>query len=100
HTSSDLDLVQTCALPIWMVAFTYRSDAIAAREVEGSSGGQARAFVLDLLDREGPSRLMTDIEESIGPIDGLVNNGGIRRASLLEIGRASCREGEQDGCVE
>ena len=69
----------------WTVAFTYRSDEAAAREVEAASGGRAHAFVLDLLDREQPRRLVTAIEKSLGPLDGLVNSAGVRRESLLAM---------------
>ena len=67
------------------VAFTYRSDEGAAREVEAASEGRAHAFVLDLLDREGPRRLSIEIEKSLGPLEGLVNNAGLRRESLLAM---------------
>lgn len=69
----------------WTVAFTYRSDERAAREVEAASGGRAHAFVLDLLDREQPRRLVTEIEKSLAPLEGLVNNAGVRRESLLAM---------------
>lgn len=69
----------------WTVAFTYRSGEGAAREIEAASAGRARAFVLDLLDREGPGSLVTVIEESMGPVAALVNNAGLRRESLLAM---------------
>jgi 3-oxoacyl-[acyl-carrier protein] reductase len=69
----------------WTVAFTYRSDEGAAREVEAASGGGAHAFVLDLLDREQPRRLAIEVEKSLGPLEGLVNNAGVRRESLLAM---------------
>jgi 3-oxoacyl-[acyl-carrier protein] reductase len=69
----------------WTVAFTYRSDAEAAHAVESACEGRARSFLLDLKDREGPQRVAAEIEASIGPIDGLVNNAGLRRDALLAM---------------
>ena len=45
------------------VAFTYRSDEAAAREVEEGSAGRARAFQLDLADAERPEDLARQVEE-------------------------------------
>jgi 3-oxoacyl-[acyl-carrier protein] reductase len=67
------------------VAFTFHASESAAREIETSSKGRARAFALDLEDREGPERLVAEIEENVGPITGLVNNAGIRREALLAM---------------
>jgi len=70
------------------VAFTFSSSEETARAVEEASGGRARAFHLDLLDgadRGRPDDLVAEIEESLGPIVGLVNNAGIRRESLLAM---------------
>jgi 3-oxoacyl-[acyl-carrier protein] reductase len=69
----------------WTVAFTYHSDEAAARAVTDASNGQARAFVLDLADRNAPGTLVTEIESSIGPIDALVNNAGRRAQALLAM---------------
>jgi 3-oxoacyl-[acyl-carrier protein] reductase len=69
----------------WTVAFTYRSGQHSALEIEAASAGRAQGFVLDLQDREGPGRLVTEIEQSIGPLDALVNNAGVRRESLLAM---------------
>jgi 3-oxoacyl-[acyl-carrier protein] reductase len=69
----------------WTVAFTYRSGEAAAREVEAASEGRAHAFLLDLLDREQPRRLAIEIEKSLGPLEALVNNAGVRRESLLAM---------------
>jgi 3-oxoacyl-[acyl-carrier protein] reductase len=68
----------------WTVAFTYRNGEDAAREVEAASG-RARAFALDVRDRERPGRLVTEIEKSMGPLEGLVNNAGLLRESLLPM---------------
>jgi len=67
------------------VAFTFRSDESAARAVEAAAAGRAHAFALDLADRDAPGRLVRDLEKSMGPLDGLVNNGGIRRESILAM---------------
>ena len=67
------------------VAFTYRTDEAAARAVEAESGGRARAFALSLQEPEAPHRLVGEIEKSMGPVEALVNNAGIRRESLLAM---------------
>jgi 3-oxoacyl-[acyl-carrier protein] reductase len=65
------------------VAFTYRDSGETAREIAAASGGKARAFVYDLSDRARPGALVPEIEEAMGPIEGLVNNAAIRRDALL-----------------
>jgi 3-oxoacyl-[acyl-carrier protein] reductase len=65
------------------VAFTWASQEGAAREVETATG--ARAFRLDLYDRARPDDLVAEVEEALGPVDGLVNNAGLRRESLLAL---------------
>jgi 3-oxoacyl-[acyl-carrier protein] reductase len=67
------------------VAFTWRSRQDAARQVEAATGGRARAFQLDLRDRARPDELVAEVEAALGPIDGLVNNAGERRESLLAM---------------
>jgi len=67
------------------VAFTWNTGEEAARAVEEASGGAARAFRLDLLDRGRPDDLITEVETDLGPIAGLVNNAGIRREALLAL---------------
>jgi NAD(P)-dependent dehydrogenase (short-subunit alcohol dehydrogenase family) len=42
-----------------------------------SAGGTALALPADLADRAVPSRLVADVEKSLGPIEILVNNAGI-----------------------
>jgi 3-oxoacyl-[acyl-carrier protein] reductase len=69
----------------WTVAFTYLSDETPAREIEAAAEGRAHAFVLDVRDRQRPGELVTKIERSIGPLDALVNNAGLRRESLLAM---------------
>jgi 3-oxoacyl-[acyl-carrier protein] reductase len=65
------------------VAFTYREGADSARTIEAESGGLAKAWAFALRDREGPGRIVPEIEDALGPIDGLVNNAAIRRDALL-----------------
>lgn len=69
----------------WTVAFTHRGDDAVARAIEAASQGRAHAVLLDLQDRERPGPLVHEIEESLGQIDALVNNAGVRRESLLAM---------------
>jgi len=71
------------AEPDTAVAFTWNTDEEAAREVAAATG--ARAFRLDLRDRARPDDLVVEIEETLGPVSGLVNNAGLRRESLLAM---------------
>jgi 3-oxoacyl-[acyl-carrier protein] reductase len=65
------------------VAFTWNRDEKAAREVAAATG--ARAFQLDLRDRDRPDELVAEVEGALGPLEALVNNGGLRRESLLAM---------------
>lgn len=67
------------------VAFTYRADAAAAAAVAAAGGGLARPFQLDLADRARPGALVAEVEATMGPISGLVNNAGIQRSELLAM---------------
>jgi 3-oxoacyl-[acyl-carrier protein] reductase len=78
-------VVEAMLAESWTVAFTYQRDGVAANEIEVASGGLARGFVLDVRDRARPGQLVTEIEQSIGPLDALVNNAGVRRESLLAM---------------
>lgn len=69
------------------VAFTWSTSEDAAREIEAASAGRARAFRLDLRDRGRPDDLVAEVEEALGPVEGLVNNAGVRRESLLALMR-------------
>jgi 3-oxoacyl-[acyl-carrier protein] reductase len=74
------------AAPAWeAVAFTYRADREAARAVEEATGGRARAFPLDLADRARPDDLLSEVEAVLPPVEGLVNNAGELRESLLAL---------------
>lgn len=65
------------------VAFTWNVDEAAARDVEAATG--ARAFRLDLRDRDRPDELLAEVEAALGAVEGLVNNAGLRRESLLAL---------------
>jgi 3-oxoacyl-[acyl-carrier protein] reductase len=65
------------------IAFTWRSEEALARELEEATG--ARAFQLDLADPARPDDLLAEVEEALGPVEGLVNNAGLRRESLLAL---------------
>jgi len=67
------------------VAFTYTSDETSARAVEEASRGRAKAFPLDLLDRARPKALVAEVEAALGEVEGLVNNAGLRRESILAM---------------
>jgi 3-oxoacyl-[acyl-carrier protein] reductase len=69
----------------WAVALTWRSDESAARAVEEACQGKARAFAFDARDRDRPRALVAEVEASLGPLVGLVNNAGIQRESLLAL---------------
>jgi 3-oxoacyl-[acyl-carrier protein] reductase len=71
------------AEPPTPVAFTWNTDEAAAQAVAEATG--ARAFRLDLRDRQRPDDLVAEVEEALGPIEGLVNNAGVRRESLLAL---------------
>jgi len=71
------------AEPPAQVAFTWNADEEAARTVAAATG--ARAFRFDLCDRARPDDLISEVEAAIGPVEGLVNNAGLRRESLLAM---------------
>lgn len=67
------------------VAFTYNSDEAGARDLESLTQGRARAFRLELQDRALPKSLVAAVESAVGELDGLVNNAGLRRESILPM---------------
>jgi 3-oxoacyl-[acyl-carrier protein] reductase len=67
------------------VAFTWNSDEAQARDTESLTGKKATAFHLDLRDRSRPADLVAEVESTIGPIVGLVNNAGIQRSGLTAM---------------
>lgn len=67
------------------VAFTWASDEASAQAVAEASQGRARAFPLNLADRARPKALVAEVESAMGEIEGLVNNAGLRRESILAM---------------
>ena len=76
-------VVQTLAAQGWSVAFTWREREDEARRLAEELRGAARPFRFDLRDRARASDLVREVEEQVGPIEGLVNNAGVRRDGLL-----------------
>jgi 3-oxoacyl-[acyl-carrier protein] reductase len=69
----------------WSVAFTYRSNAEAAKAVEAEHAGRARPYVFELQDRARPDSLVRQVEAAMGPVSGLVNNAGGSYDGLLAM---------------
>jgi len=67
------------------IAFTWSASEALARQLVAASDGRLHAFHLDLRDRARPDDLVAEVEEALGPVEGLVNNAGIRRESLLAL---------------
>lgn len=69
------------------VAIGYGSNAAPAEaladELSGD-GARARAFGADLEDREAPTRLASEVEHILGPVDILVANHGLARPARYE----------------
>lgn len=68
------------------VAFTYRSSAEKAREVEEEAaklGGEAAGFQSDAGNAASSDALVKDVLEKWGTVDIVVNNAGITRDGLL-----------------
>ena len=64
----------------YTVAISYRRDAAAAEAVLGGirrTGGEALALEADVSREADVMRLFEDIDRSLGPLAGLVNNAGI-----------------------
>lgn len=78
-------IVERLATDGGSVAFTYRSDAEAAREVAEPWDGRVTAHALDVRDTDACEEVVARVEEEIGPIRGLVNNAGILREGLLAM---------------
>lgn len=56
------------------------AEAVAACKV---AGGEARAYLCNVADEEQVSRMVTQVADDFGGLDGLVNNAGILRDGLL-----------------
>lgn len=67
------------------VVFTWNKGEAEARETVALTGDRAIAIKLDLRDRGGPAKLVEKVEETTGPIVGLVNNAGIQRSVLTAM---------------
>ena len=76
-------VVEALAAQGWSIAFTWREREDEARRLAEELRGAARPFRFDLRDRTRASELVREVEEQVGPIDGLVNNAGVRRDGLL-----------------
>ena len=63
------------------VAFTYRSSAAVAEELEEATGGLA--FQCDAADFEGAEQVVAKMVKTWEGVDVLVNNAGITRDNLL-----------------
>lgn len=62
------------------VAINYRSDAAAARETAElveQSGARALLVAADVSSSDDVTRMITEIEQKLGPVDLLVNNAGV-----------------------
>ena len=76
------------------VAVHYRTGASEAEKVvadaRAAGGADARAFQADLSDGDAAERLVRDVVEAFGRLDGLVNNAGMdQRGPTLELRQAS-----------
>ncbi len=80
-------IVEALVADGWRVAFTSRSIGATTAAIESSMGGAARAFLLDLADRDGADRVVREVTEVLGPIAALVNNAGMRHDALLAMTR-------------
>ncbi|MDO9508807.1 MAG: 3-oxoacyl-[acyl-carrier-protein] reductase [Thermovirgaceae bacterium] len=68
------------------VAINFRTSAAGSEEVVNairSAGGEAMAFQADVSVSGDVAKLFPRIEESLGPVEILVNNAGITRDGLL-----------------
>ena len=63
----------------YQVAFTYAGNQAAAESLEGV----AKAYQADARDFARAEQVVADVESTLGPIDVLVNNAGIKRDGAL-----------------
>jgi NAD(P)-dependent dehydrogenase (short-subunit alcohol dehydrogenase family) len=56
----------------------------ALRAFEDAHGGRAVGRLLDLTDESAIAQVVQDVEQSIGPVDVLVNNAGYGHEGILE----------------
>lgn len=70
------------------VAFTYSSNHAAAEEVialAAESGGRVIARQADVQDYEQAKRVVTEVQQELGDLDGIVLNAGITRDGILAM---------------
>src|SRR5690554_780761 len=58
-------------------------DAGLAEQTATQVGPQARAFAVDVTDRESFERFLDAVEAELGPVDVLINNAGIMQLGLF-----------------
>jgi 3-oxoacyl-[acyl-carrier protein] reductase len=76
-------IVEALAAHGWPVAFTWRERCAEADALAAATG--AHPFPLDLRDRARPEALIAEVEARLGPLEGLVNNAGVRRDALAAL---------------
>jgi 3-oxoacyl-[acyl-carrier protein] reductase len=79
-------MVEEFAAAGYGVAFTYAQNRAAADELVASlssNGSRTLAFQADVRDFDRAQEVVRSAAESLGPIDVLVNNAGIRRDGAL-----------------
>jgi len=59
-------------------------DPEKTKEVTAQFGKSAFSYAFDVSDQEAVNKGIQHIEETVGPIDVLINNAGIQRRALLE----------------
>ena len=89
-------VVEELARSGWKVAFTYGSNAEAAEQVVShlvGAGHSAAAYRADVRSFETASEVVKQVESSLGPIQVLVNNAGIKKdVSFLRMDQEKWRE--------
>jgi 3-oxoacyl-[acyl-carrier protein] reductase len=77
---------QAIAADRWKVAIGYRSSDVHAKEALETieaEGGTGATVHLDLLDESSVRDAFREVSESLGPVTGLLNNGGYSKDGLL-----------------
>ncbi len=78
-------IVEALAAAGRSVAFTWATREDDAHAISDGAAGRVHAFRFDLLDRAAAAPLVALVEETVGPLEGLVNNAGVRRDMLLGL---------------
>lgn len=81
------EIVERLVRDGWRVAFTWRAEEAAARDVEAACDGRATGWRMDLFDPRAPATALAEIEERLGTVDALVNNAGHQHSELLALTR-------------